>query len=502
MVPRPAGRGLLVAGTTSDAGKSLVTAGLCRWLSRKGVQVAPFKAQNMSNNSMACPDGSEIGRAQWLQALAARAVPEASMNPVLLKPGADTRSHVLLMGHPHGELGAAAWSRSRAELADVAYAALADLQSRFDVVIAEGAGSPAEVNLRAGDFVNMGLARHADLPVVVVGDIDRGGVLAAMFGTLALLSAEDQHLVCGWIVNKFRGEGSLLTPGLRALERASGRPVLGVIPWLEDVWLDSEDSLPLAGWASGAAGALNVAVVGFPRTSNATDIDPVAAEPGVRVAVTARPSVVESADVVILPGTRATVEDLGWLRRKGIDRALATRAASGRTILGICGGYQMLARVIEDTIESGQGRVPGLGLLPTKVTFRSAKHVATTTATWRGTTVHGYHIHHGRVVLDPAHSGGEPFLDGWRSGAVSGTICHGIFENDAFRRAWLTDAATRAGVAWTPTDPPVVFSDLRERMLDRIADAIEANVDVDRLISLIREGAPEDLPFVPPGAPA
>jgi len=213
--------GLLVAGTTSDAGKSLVTAGICRWLARRGVRVAPFKAQNMSNNSMVCLDGSEIGRAQWLQALAAGVVPEAAMNPVLLKPGSDNRSHVMLMGRPHGELSSSDWTTGRSALAEAAFAAFADLASRYDVVIAEGAGSPTEVNLRAGDFVNMGLARRVGLPVLVVGDIDRGGVLAAMFGTLALLSAADQALVAGWVVNKFRGRQSC---SIRAFNRCSGSP--------------------------------------------------------------------------------------------------------------------------------------------------------------------------------------------------------------------------------------------------------------------------------------
>ncbi|MGH3447464.1 MAG: cobyric acid synthase, partial [Nocardioidaceae bacterium] len=285
--------GVLVAGTTSDAGKSLVTAGLCRWLARLGVSVAPYKAQNMSNNSMACPDGSEIGRAQWLQAQAARVEPEAAMNPVLLKPGSDLRSHVVVMGEPSGELAAGEWATGRRFLADQAFAAFKDLASRYDVVVAEGAGSPAEVNLRAGDYVNMGLARAVGLPVIVVGDIDRGGVLAAMYGTLGLLEPADQEQVVGWVVNKFRGDRGLLEPGLEMLAERTARPVLGVLPFLEDVWLDSEDTLAPAGWsaATGATGVatLSVAVLRFPRISNATDVDALAAEPGVDVRVTASP---------------------------------------------------------------------------------------------------------------------------------------------------------------------------------------------------------------------
>src|SRR5262245_26225072 len=301
--------GLLVCGTTSDAGKSLVTAGICRWLARQGFRVAPFKAQNMSNNSMVCPDGAEIGRAQWLQAKAANVEPEAAMNPVLLKPGSDRRSHVIVLGRPHGTLEAGEFATGRKHLAAVAFDTLAELRTRFDVVVCEGAGSPAEVNLRAGDYVNLGLAQRFGLPVVVVGDIDRGGVLAAMYGTLGLLDPDDQALIAGWIVNKFRGDLSLLRPGLDELARRTERPVLGVLPWLDRVWIDSEDALAVAGWRAEtplSGRPLRVAVVRFPRTSNVTDVDALAAEPGVAVTMTADPDVVADADVAVLPGSRAT----------------------------------------------------------------------------------------------------------------------------------------------------------------------------------------------------
>lgn len=264
--------GLLVAGTTSDAGKSAVTAGLCRALARRGVRVAPFKAQNMSNNSMVCrgPDGTgvEIGRAQWVQALAARTTPEAAMNPVLLKPASDHRSHVVLMGKPWGEVASSSWCAGRRALAEAACRAFDALAARYDVVVAEGAGSPAEINLRAGDYVNMGLARHAGLPTIVVGDIDRGGVFAAFLGTVALLAAEDQALVAGFVVNKFRGDSDLLAPGLRDLERVTGRRVYGTLPWHPDLWLDSEDALDLQGRRAAGTGARRVAVVRLPRISN------------------------------------------------------------------------------------------------------------------------------------------------------------------------------------------------------------------------------------------
>jgi adenosylcobyric acid synthase len=486
-------KGLLVAGTTSDAGKSLVTAGICRWLARRGVRVAPFKAQNMSNNSMVCADGSEIGRAQWVQARAAGVEPEAAMNPVLLKPGSDRRSHVIAMGKPFGVLDAGEYATGRVGLAEIAFGALEELSSRFDVVVCEGAGSPAEINLRSGDYVNMGLARRFELPVVVVGDIDRGGVLASMFGTLALLGKEDQALLAGWIVNKFRGDVGLLQPGLDSLERLTGRPVLGVLPWLNDVWIDSEDALAAAGWRGQAAGgALRVAVVRFPRASNATDVDALAAEPGVTVELTADPDVVASSDIVVLPGSRATVDDLRWLRERGLADAVVKRAAAGRPVLGICGGYQMLAATINDELESGAGRVEGLGLLPTRVEFAAEKVLSRPSGMWHGQSVQAYEIHHGTALpTGPA----ESFLDGYRSGAVWGTMWHGAFENDGFRRAWLAEAVP----GWSPAPDAPSFASLRESMLDRLADAVGEHLDASTLLGLIEAGAPAGLPFVPPG---
>ena len=475
--------GLLVAGTTSDAGKSLVTAGICRWLARQGIRVAPFKAQNMSNNSMVCPDGAEIGRAQWLQAKAAGVIPEAAMNPVLLKPGSDRRSHVVLLGRPHGTLEAGEFATGRTHLARAAFDALAELRTRFDVVICEGAGSPAEINLRAGDYVNLGLAQRFGLPVVVVGDIDRGGVLAAMYGTLALLDPADQALIAGWIVNKFRGDLALLTPGLDILAERTQRPVLGVIPWLDRVWIDSEDALANARWHTGTADRpLRIAAVRLPRTSNATDLDALAAEPGVTVTLTADPDAVLDADIAVLPGSRATVDDLNWLHTKGIADAIHTRAKHGRPILGICGGYQMLASTIQDDVESHAGHTDGLDLLPATVSFGQNKTLGTPTGSWRGHRVHAYAIHHGTVT---PHGDPEPFLDGCRVGTTWGTTWHGAFENDDFRRAWLTEAAHQAGRAWTPAPDAPGFAALREQMLDRLADAIAEHLHTDALLRLI-----------------
>jgi adenosylcobyric acid synthase len=483
---------LLVAGTTSDAGKTTVVTALCRWLARQGVRVAPFKAQNMSNNSMVCGDGAEIGRAQWIQAVAAGAEPEAAMNPVLLKPGSDHRSHVVLMGEPWGELTARGFLTERAELAKAAFAAYDDLASRYDVVISEGAGSPTEINLRQADYVNMGLAQHAQAPVVVVGDIDRGGVFASMFGTVALLDAADQRLISGFVVNKFRGDVSLLQPGIDMLRAVTGRPTYGVIPWLPDLWLDSEDALDVpARRASSAAGeVLTIAVVRFPRISNFTDLDALAVEPTTSVFFTASPAEVRDADLVVLPGSRATAADLAWLRSTGLADAVAGRVAAGRPVLGICGGYQLLGETISDPLGvEGGGDHQGLGLLPVATEFAAEKVLARPAPT-------AYEIHHGVVTV--TGETGE-FPGGCRSGVVWGTIWHGLLDDDAARQAFLTEVSGLAGKA--APDGSVSFAALRESRLDRLADAIDEHLDTAALLALIEGGAPVGTPFIPPGAP-
>ncbi|HSA50695.1 MAG TPA: cobyric acid synthase, partial [Yinghuangia sp.] len=428
---------LLVAGTTSDAGKSVLVAGLCRRLAREGVKVAPFKAQNMSLNSMVTADGAEIGRAQAMQAAAAGIAPEAAMNPVLLKPGGAMSSQVVLLGRPVAEVSALDYRDLKPRLFAAVLDSLADLRTRYDVVVCEGAGSPTEINLRDRDITNMGLARAANLPVLVVGDIDRGGVFAHLFGTVALLSPEDQALVCGFVVNKFRGDAKLLAPGLDRIHALTGRPVLGVLPYLHGLWLDVEDSLALdadrgAPVAPLGEDILRVAVVRLPRVSNFTDIDALSVEPGVVVRFVTSPAEVADADLVVVPGTRATVEDLAWLREAGLDAALARRVAAGRPVLGICGGYQMLGRAIDDTVESRRGTVPGLGLLPVRVRFAADKTLARPSGFADGEPVTAYEIHHGIVTVE----GGEPLfrdadgtpLDGCRDGATGGTLWHGALE--------------------------------------------------------------------------
>jgi adenosylcobyric acid synthase len=492
---------LLVAGTTSDAGKSVVTAGICRWLARQGVSVAPFKAQNMSNNSMVTPDGAEIGRAQVMQAAAARVTPEAAMNPVLLKPGGENSSQVVVLGRPVADVTALSYRPLKAGLLETVLDCLADLRSRFDVVVCEGAGSPTEINLRADDIANMGLATAAQLPVLVVGDIDRGGLFPALYGTVALMPPEDQRLVAGFLVNKFRGDVRLLGPGLDELARLTGRPTLGVLPWVGGLDLDVEDSLGVGATAQPAGPphgeeVLRVSVARLPRISNFTDLDALAAEPGVLVRYAIRPEELADADLVVLPGTRSTVADLGWLRSTGLADAVLRRAAAGAPVLGICGGHQMLARTISDDVESRAGTVPGLGLLPADVRFAREKTLGRPTGSAFGETVHGYEIHHGLVAVD---DGAEPFLDGARAGAVFGTTWHGALENDGFRRAFLAEVARLTGRRFVPA-PDTDFAAVREARLDALGDLVADQADTEGLWRLIEDGAPADLPLLPPGA--
>ncbi|MEV7231425.1 cobyric acid synthase [Polymorphospora sp. NPDC051019] len=508
--------GLLVAGTTSDAGKSVLTAGICRWLHRRGVKVAPFKAQNMSNNSAvvvgADGRGGEIGRAQAMQAAAAGIAPEVRLNPVLLKPGSDLSSQVVLLGEAVDHVHAGNFRALKPRLAETVHATLMELRAEYDVVVCEGAGSPAEINLRDSDFVNMGLARHARLPTVVVGDIDRGGVFAALFGTVALLDAADQALVAGFVVNKFRGDLGLLRPGIEMLTAVTGRPTYGVLPFDVDLWLDAEDSLAY-GRTLGRPGPplgtqwLDVAVVRLPRISNATDVEALATEPGVRVRLTVEPAEVAAADLVVLPGSKSTVDDLGWLRDQGLADVVCRHAAAGRPLLGICGGFQMLARSIHDGVESRRGTVDGLGLLPVDISFAARKTLARSAGTaFDAVPVHGYEIRHGYVArADPGLTPLLTHLDGRPEGAVAGNVFgthwHGAFESDAFRRRFLTEVARLAGRRGFVVASDTSFEGVRERSLDRLGDLVEEHLDTGALWRLIEDGPPAGLPFVPPGAP-
>jgi adenosylcobyric acid synthase len=505
---------LLVAGTHSDAGKSVVVAGICRWLTREGVRVAPFKAQNMALNSFVTREGAEIGRAQAAQAAASRVEPEAAMNPVLLKPSAERRTQVILRGKPYATASARSYQGMKGELLPVVLEALEDLRRRFEVVVCEGAGSPAEINLRQNDIANMGLACAANLPVVVVGDIDRGGLFASLYGTLALLGGEDQALVGGFMVNKFRGDAGVLAPGLVRMSELTGRPFFGTLPWVPGLGLDGEDSLALDAPRNVlpplGRDTLNVAVVRLPRISNFTDVDALSHEPGVAVWFAESPQEVLAADLAVLPGTKATVADLEWLRSRGLDGVLGERARRDLPTLGICGGYQMLGERIRDAVESGEGEVSGLGLLPIETVFEEEKILTRPKGRVPGfedVSVSGYEIRHGRVLRlgaeslfaidDPANGTRDGGQEGCRTGSTFGTSWHGVFESDGFRRAFLCWIAANRGLDWVAGDEP--FAAHREAQLDRLGDLVAENVDREALLRLVEDGPPEGLPLIRPG---
>ena len=492
--------GLMVCGTTSDAGKSRVVTGLCRALARRGVRVAPFKAQNMALNSYVTRSGHEIGRAQGAQALAAGVEPDVDMNPILLKPSSDRTSQVVVLGEPIGHLDAAAYHAAKPALRQTVLDALDRLRVRFDVVLIEGAGSPAEINLLDADLVNLWLAHAAGVPAVVVGDIDRGGVFASLFGTIALLPDDLRSCVKAFVINKFRGDPALLRPGLADLEARTGVPTLGVIPWVDGLHLDAEDSLALRhpwGDEAGDTAVLDVAVVCFPRISNFTDIDALSLEPEVSVRYLSHPAALGDPDLLILPGTKATVADLAWLRARGFEAALGALRPS-TTVLGICGGYQMLGGVIDDDVESGAGPVDGLGRLPATTRFEPHKITRPRQGEAFGCPVSGYEIHHGRTASD------APWIrlaDGWGSeaegaadpdAAVFGTSLHGLFESDDFRAAFLDVVAARRSKRFKPSG--FMFASAREAQFDALADLIESHVDMPAVERLITAAAIPETP--------
>ena len=483
---------LMVCGTASDSGKTTIVTGMCRLLARKGIRVAPFKAQNMALNSAVTATGAEIGRAQAAQAHAAGVEPEAAMNPVLLKPASDRTSQVVVMGRPWATLEAADYQEAKRELWDVVLDAFDDLRRRFDVVVCEGAGSAAEINLLDHDIVNLRLAHARGMRSVIAGDIHRGGVFAALYGTVEIIPGELRRTVGGFVINKFRGDPAILESGLTRLQELTGIPTLGVVPWIESPLVDAEDSLDLSRLPSRRPGpdVLDVAVIRLPRISNFTDIEALALEPSVGVRLVDHPSLLGNPDLVVIPGTKTTVADLEWLRLSGLAEAITELAsATATTILGICGGYQMLGDKIDDGVES---RVPqvveGLGLLAVHTRFDTEKTTRIRSGSALGQACSGYEIHHG--VTNPHRpwislDGGE---DGSSSpdGSVLGTSLHGLFESDGFRRAFLAEVARRAAKPWAPGD--MSFSAERAARADRIADALEHHLDMGALEVLIAQG--------------
>ena len=486
-----------MVGATSGAGKSTVVAALCRALSRRRLGAAPFKAQNMSNHAAVTADGGEIGRAQAMQAGAARVAPDRRMNPILLKPAANGRSHVVVLGEERHESDADGYGVVASRLKPVVLDALSSLRSEHAWVVAEGAGGAAEINLLERDLVNLPLARAAGMPAILVVDIERGGAFAAAHGTIDLLPPELRRTVRGIVVNRFRGDPSLLDSGIAELEARTGVPVLGVLPWLgPEPLLGVEDSLDVAGWGGGGNRSLRpvrVAAVRFPHLTNPSDLDPFAVEPDVVVRWVTGPGQVGDADLVVVPGTRATVADLGWLRSQRLAGAIHefTTAVRGPRVIGICGGYQMLGRSIHDPVESGVGSVEGLGLLNSVTGFRRPKIVRCSKGRLGQHELCGYQIRFGRPEPD-----GEAWLDvdgepeGARSadGAVLGTSLHGLFDADGFRRALLAEVAEAGDRCYRPG--PTSLTDAVEAQHERLADWVETHLDVDHLLDLGSAAAP------------
>jgi adenosylcobyric acid synthase len=475
---------LMIQGTTSDAGKSTIVAGLCRLARRGGMRVAPFKPQNMALNSAVTVDGGEIGRAQALQAIAAGVDARIDFNPVLLKPTSDRGAQVIIHGHAHANLDARTYHEYKSTAFDAVLASYARLKQSFDAVIVEGAGSPAEVNLRDRDIANMGFAERVDCPVVLVADIDRGGVFAHLTGTLACLSATEQARIKGFVINRFRGDIGLLQPGLDWLEQKTGKPVLGVVPYLHGLTLDAEDMLPSQLHARGdSAAVLKVIVPALPRISNHTDFDALRAHRQVDFQYVRGGKAPPSADLIILPGSKSVQRDLAWLRENGWDRAIVRHLRYGGKVLGICGGMQMLGLTVDDPdgIEGPPGRVDGLGLLPLATTLTQEKMLENVLGRLaigeREAPVRGYEIHMGRttgaaldrpaVILECGRADGALSEDG----QIAATYLHGVFDTPEACASLLEWAGLRDA---EPLDYPA----LREASLDRLADALAGSLDL------------------------
>lgn len=483
-------RALMFQGTGSDVGKSLIVAGLARALSLRGLKVLPFKPQNMSNNAAVTIDGGEIGRAQALQARAARVAPSVHMNPVLLKPQSEVGAQIIVQGRVYGTAKAADYQRLKPELMTFVQDSFARLKSEADIVLVEGAGSASEVNLRANDIANMGFARACDVPVVLIGDIDRGGVIASLVGTKAVVAPDDAALIEGFLVNKFRGDPALFADGLAKIAEVTGWQALGLIPFFADARaLPAEDALALDGVRAAKEGAaLKIAVPVLPHIANFDDLDPLDAEPAVDL-VRVRPgqALPGDAGLVILPGSKATIADLKALRDAGFDIDIAGHLRRGGVVLGLCGGYQMLGRAIHDPdgIEGAAGTAPGLGLLDVETTLSLEKRLEPA----QGTTFDrapfsGYEMHMGVTEGADAIRPFARLADGSPEGAMSpdgrviGSYVHGLFADDRQRAAWLARFA--AGPAQISYETSV------DAILDRLAAHLEAHVDVDRLLTLSR----------------
>jgi adenosylcobyric acid synthase len=501
---------IMVQGTASSVGKSLLVTALCRFFRREGLRAVPFKSQNMALNSAVTADGLEIGRAQAVQADAAGVPASVHMNPILLKPEGDRRSQVVVLGKPVGSMSAVQYHEFKPRLSEVIAESLARLRAESDIVVIEGAGSPAEINLKSRDIVNMHVAKLANAPVLLAGDIDRGGVFAAFVGTMELLEPDERARVAAFIVNKFRGDVALLQPGLDFLSQRTGKPVLGVVPYVPNLRIADEDSVSLEHRMTRrrpAANELDIAVVRLPRISNYDDVEPLEHEPFVVVRFVDQPDELESADLVILPGSKNTASDLAWLRARGIAEVIESRARKHEPVLGLCGGCQMLGMSIDDPlgVESTEARVAGLGLLPLHTRFEREKITAQVRARVinpsflsdgepSGAEVSGYEIHMGVVEssapstalfeLQSRNARAEQTLDGAiaAGGTLVGTMLHGLFENDVVRARTLAFLRRRKGLPTPPGGPHIPS---KQAEYDRLESAVRQHIDTALLRRIV-----------------
>ena len=489
---------IMVQGTMSGAGKSLLCAALCRIFAQDGYRVAPFKSQNMALNSFVTRDGLEMGRAQVVQAQAAGVEPDVRMNPILLKPSSDTGSQVIVGGEVRGQMSAAAYFKMKRQLIPEILAAFDSLSEEADIVVIEGAGSPAEINLKADDIVNMGLAKLVDAPVLLAGDIDRGGVFAQLYGTVALLEPEERARIAGLVINKFRGDVDILRPGLAMLEEKTGLPVLGVVPYLH-VEIEDEDSLSERLNARDAVKPLDVAVIRLPHISNFTDFIPLEQHELLGVRYVQRARELGAPDLVILPGTKNTMEDLLWLRQNGLEAAVRRLAQAQTPVLGVCGGYQMLGQTLDDPAGTESGKplsLAGLGLLPTRTTFDAQKRrtqvrAVALGAPFAGARMTGYEIHNGRTTVN-----GEPFCrlaDGTPEGCVCpnvfGTYLHGLFDSGELTQALVKLLCARKGISPKETRP-TSMAEYRQAQFDLLADGVRRALDMGAVYRAMGMKAP------------
>jgi len=492
---------LMVVGTASSVGKSLLVTAFCRIFKRHGFTVAPFKSQNMSLNSFVTPEGHEMGRAQVSQAEAAGLTPSALMNPILLKPTTNSKSQVIVNGRVHGNMSAVEYYEYKDNLRPAVRAAFDELAGRYQVVVIEGAGSPAEINLMDGDFVNMGMAAMVDAPVVLVGDIDRGGVFASLYGTVKLLPPEDQARIKGLIVNKFRGDLKILEPGLKQIEDLLGIPMLGVVPHGKFA-IDEEDSLTdrLADRGNGAG--INIAVLRLPRLSNFTDFAVFDSLPDVSLTYVEEAAGLDRADLIIIPGSKNTIEDMRHLEESGFAERLKRLAAEGRVICGICGGYQILGRMIHDPhgVESSLASIPGLGLLDVETSFAQDKHTTQSGLTLRehqgplagtgGLILKGYEIHMGETSAGPGSAALAEGPEGPvgavnRAGNVFGSYLHGFFDQLDFTRRLMDNLRFSKGLTGGEDEGAAAsYQELKEREYDRLADVVEEHLPFEKLLSI------------------